>query len=111
MSRYLYILLAVLLFLVAVYLYFFRRTDMAITPTGETSSTPIFPLSRGAKGLEVANVQRYLNYVLTAPLRLIAEDGDWGANTEARFKLIFPDKTVVTKSDYDKWLITLNKSL
>lgn len=65
-----------------------------------------FPLSVGSKGVEVLKVQEVLNTLGAAKgLAKITEDGIWGNNTQARFKLLFPQYSAVTQfmfiTDFD----------
>lgn len=65
-----------------------------------------FPLGMNSKGVEVLKVQEVLNAKGSAKgLSKITEDGIWGVNTDARFKQLFPNYTVVTQymfiTDFD----------
>lgn len=60
-----------------------------------------FPLGLGSKGVEVLKVQEVLNTKkLPAGGGKIAEDGAWGAKTEARFKQWYPQYSAVTQFQF-----------
>jgi hypothetical protein len=56
-----------------------------------------FPLGMSSRGVEVLKVQEVLNTMgADRGLATITEDGIWGFNTDARFKILFPRYSVVT---------------
>lgn len=71
-----------------------------------------FPLKKGSKGVEVVAVQERLNYL--AGLKKItpelSTDGNWGAKTEERFKLLNPSADSISENEfyllYDPELLT-----
>lgn len=60
-----------------------------------------FPLGMSSVGVEVLKVQEVLNVKSVAKgLPKITEDGIWGFNTDTRFKLLYPNYSLVTLFQY-----------
>lgn len=62
-----------------------------------------FPIGMNSRGIEVLKIQHTMNLMtvndkIDAPK--IAEDGIWGFETDARFKLLFPAYQLVTQYQY-----------
>lgn len=82
-----YLIIAVIIIIIAVitYFVFFKKKQNAEVEEKEPEVKPdIFPLKKGSKGIEVLNLQKFLNFQTKPPMAAIAEDGIFGDETESR---------------------------